>query len=47
MWLDFRFPLSFCLIEEMLRERGINVSDDTMRRWSVKFGSAFARTLVA
>ncbi|NHN88857.1 IS6 family transposase [Acetobacter sp. LMG 1627] len=45
VWLYFRFPLSFRLIEEMLLERGIIVSYETIRRWSRKFGTAFARSL--
>ncbi|MBO1360234.1 IS6 family transposase [Acetobacter sacchari] len=45
VWLYFRFPLSFRVIEEMLLERGIVVSYRTIRRWSVKFGVAFARRL--
>jgi len=44
-WLYFRFPLSFRLIEEMLLERGIIVSYETIRRWSRKFRTAFARSL--
>jgi len=45
VWLYFRFPLSFRLVEEMLLERGIVVSYETIRRWSLKFGTAFARSL--
>ncbi|GEN65376.1 hypothetical protein AOE01nite_36000 [Acetobacter oeni] len=45
VWLCFRFLLSFRLIEEMLLERGIVVSYETVRRWSLKFGAAFARRL--
>ncbi|NVN03932.1 MULTISPECIES: IS6 family transposase [Asaia] len=45
VWLYFRFPLSFRLVEEMLLERGIVVSYETIRRWSLKFGAAFARSL--
>ncbi|MDG6095236.1 IS6 family transposase [Acetobacter sp. AN02] len=45
VWLYFRFPLSFRLIEELLLERGIVVSYETIRRWSLKFGAAFARRL--
>ncbi|GBQ94811.1 transposase [Acetobacter nitrogenifigens DSM 23921 = NBRC 105050] len=45
VWLYFRFPLSFRLIEEMLLERGIVVSYETIRRWSLKFGAAYARRL--
>ncbi|MFC0411142.1 IS6 family transposase [Asaia lannensis] len=45
VWLYFRFPLSFRLVEEMLLERGIVVSYETIRRWSLKFGTAYARSL--
>ncbi|NIE81809.1 IS6 family transposase [Asaia sp. As-1742] len=45
VWLYFRFPLSFRLVEEMLLERGIVVSYETIRRWSLKFGAAYARSL--
>ncbi len=33
VWLYFRFPLSLRLVEEMLLERGIVVSYETIRRW--------------
>ncbi|QEL23727.1 IS6 family transposase [Bosea sp. F3-2] len=45
VWLYFRFPLSLRLVEEMLLERGIAVSYETVRRWAVKFGRAYARGL--
>ena len=38
VWLYYRFPLSFRDVEDMLAERGIDVSYETVRRWSVKFG---------
>jgi hypothetical protein len=41
--LYFRFPLSLRLVEEMLLERGIVVSYETIRRWGKKFGPAYAR----
>jgi putative transposase len=44
-WLYFRFPLSLRLIEEMLLERGILVSYETVRRWALKFGPDYARRL--
>ncbi|WP_336947554.1 hypothetical protein [Asaia sp. HN010] len=44
-WLYFRFPLSFRLIEEILLGRGIVVSYETIRRWSLKFGATYARSL--
>src|ERR1700689_4766932 len=43
--LYFRFPLSLRLIEEMLFERGILVSYETVRRWGLKFGQDFVRRL--
>ena len=45
VWQYFRFPLSFRLVEEMLLERGIVVSYETVRRWSLKFGADNARRL--
>src|SRR5215208_4218917 len=45
VWLYFRFPLSLQLIEEMLLERGILVSYETVRRWALKFGPDYARRL--
>jgi putative transposase len=45
VWLYFRFPLSFRDVEDLLAQRGIDVSYETVRRWSVEFGLAYARTL--
>jgi putative transposase len=45
VWLYFRFPLSFRDVEDMLAERGIDVSYESVRRWSVKFGLDYARRL--
>jgi putative transposase len=45
VWLSFRFPLSLRLVEEMLLERGIAVSYETIRRWGRKFGPEYARRL--
>ena len=42
VWLYFRFPLSLRMVEEMLAERGIVVSHETIRRWGLKFGGAYA-----
>jgi putative transposase len=42
VWLYFRFPLSLRLVEEMLLERGIVVSYETIRRWAIKFGADYA-----
>ena len=45
VWLYFRFPLSLRLVEEMLLERGIVLSYETVRRWAMKFGADYARRL--
>jgi len=37
VWLYFRFPLSLRMVEEMLAERGISVSYETVRQWAMKF----------
>jgi transposase-like protein len=42
MWLYFRFNLSFRDVEELLAERGLQVSYETIRRWCGKFGPLFA-----
>lgn len=39
----FRFNLSFRDVEELLSERGVDVSYETIRRWVEKFGSQYAR----
>ena len=39
------FPLSLRLVEEMLLERGIVVSYETVRRWAMKFARDYARRL--
>ncbi len=41
----FQFPLSLRLVEEMLLERCIVVSYETIRRWGHKFGAAYAKLL--
>ncbi len=45
VWLYFRFPLSLRDVEDMLSQRGIDVSYETVRLWSVKFGLAYAKRL--
>lgn len=46
VWLYFRFPLSLRLVEELLLERGIVVSYETVRRWGRKFGPAYAKQIL-
>jgi transposase-like protein len=45
VWLYLRFTLSYRDVEELLAERCIEVSYETVRRWVAKFGSQFAREL--
>jgi len=45
VWLYFRFTLSFRDVEEMLAQRGIDVSYETVRCWAIKFGPQIARNL--
>jgi putative transposase len=45
VWLYLRFTLSHRDVEELLAERGLDVSYETVRRWVLKFGPAFARNL--
>ncbi|KJK34058.1 transposase [Streptomyces variegatus] len=45
VWLYHRFPLSFREVEELMLERGIVVSYETIRRWCAKFGQAYANAL--
>ncbi|CAM5654275.1 IS6 family transposase [Streptomyces hirsutus] len=45
VWLYFRFPLSFREVEELMLQRGVIVSYETVRRWCAKFGQAYANGL--
>ena len=38
VWMYLRFTLSFRDIEDLLAERGIEVSYETIRRWVMAFG---------
>ena len=44
-WLYVRFTLSYRDVEDLLAERGLDVSYETVRRWVLKFGPLFAREL--
>jgi putative transposase len=45
VWLYFRFSFSFRDVEELLAQRGIDVSYETIRCWTIKFGPLIARRL--
>jgi putative transposase len=42
VWLYVRFTLSYRDVEDLLAERGLDVSFETVRRWVLKFGPLFA-----
>jgi transposase-like protein len=45
VWLYIRFTLSYRDVEDLLAERGLDVSYEMVRRWVRKFGPLFAREL--
>ena len=45
VWLYARFNLSLREVEELMLERGVDVSYETIRRWIVKFGPLIAHVL--
>jgi hypothetical protein len=45
VWLYYRFPLSFREVEEMMMERGVVVSHETIRQWCQKFGQTYSNGL--
>src|SRR5215210_7620429 len=45
IWLYLRFTLSYRDVEELLAERGLDLSYETIRRWVLKFGPLIARGL--
>lgn len=47
VWLYLRFTLSFRDVQDLLAERGIFVSHETIRRWVIHFGPIYARRLRA
>jgi putative transposase len=45
VWLYFRFPLSFRMVEDMLAYRGIFVTHKTVYEWAEKFGRDYANKI--
>jgi putative transposase len=45
VWLYHRFSLSLREVEEMMLERGIVVSHETIRQWCATFGQTYANAL--
>ena len=45
VWLYARFTLSYRDVEDLLAERGLDISYETVRRWFFKFSEPIARNL--
>jgi putative transposase len=45
VWLYARFTLSFRDVEDLLAERGLDISYETAHRWFLKCGAPIARNL--
>ncbi len=45
VWLYFRFALSFREVEEIMAQRGVILTYETVRDWCAKFGNTFAKRL--
>ena len=45
VWLYFRFALSYRDVEELLAERGIVVTYESIRQWCRKLGQLYANAL--
>jgi putative transposase len=45
VWLYLRFTLSYRDVEDLLAERGLIVSNESIRRWVLKFGLMIAKNL--
>jgi putative transposase len=43
VWLYLRFTLSYRDVEDLLAERGLDISYETIRAWVLKFGPVIAR----
>jgi transposase-like protein len=41
VWLYLRFTLSYRDVEDLLAERGLEVSNETIRRWVLKFWTGY------
>jgi putative transposase len=45
VWLYLRFTLSYRDVADLLAERGLIVSNESIRRWVLKFGPAIAKNM--
>jgi putative transposase len=47
VWMYFRFSLSYRDVEELMAERGVMVTYETIRAWCEKFGRHYAKRIRA
>jgi putative transposase len=45
VWLYARFTLSYRDVKDLLAERGLDISYESVRRWFLKFGTPIANNL--
>ena len=45
VWLYYRFCPSFREAEDLLAQRGVTVTHETIRQWCQRFGPVYARQL--
>ncbi len=45
VWLYYRFSLSYRDIEDLMAQRGVRVSYESIRQWCLKFGQTIADEL--
>ena len=45
VWLYARYTLSYRDVEDLLAERGLDISYESVRRWFLKLGAPIARNL--
>jgi putative transposase len=45
VWLYHRFPLSLREVEEMMLQRGVTISHESIRQWCATFGQTYATGL--
>src|SRR6266481_7275885 len=45
VWLYYRFGVSLREVSELMRARGIEVSHEAIRLWTLRFGTEYARRL--
>ena len=45
VWLYLRFTVSYRDVEDLLAERGLDISYETVRSWGLKFGPVIAQRL--